>query len=62
MGYEVKLEYSGKSSKLDPKEKQLVIAGQLSYLKQLNFDEVSTKFAGRISEEVSSGNFGSFLF
>ena len=61
MGFVVNIEYSGKSSKLDPKEKQLVIAGQPSYLKKLNFDEVSGKFAGRVSEEVSSWYFGSFL-
>lgn len=52
MGYTVNIEYSHESGILDPKEKQLVIAGQLPYLKQLRFDEVSRKFSGRVSEEV----------
>ena len=52
MGYTVNIEYSRESINIDPKEKQLVIAGQPSYLKQLNFDEVSGKFAGRVTEEV----------
>jgi hypothetical protein len=52
MGYTVNIEYSGKCSSIDPKEKQLVIAGQPSYLKQLKFDEVSGKLAGRVTEEV----------
>ena len=52
MGYTVNIKYSRERSTLDPQEKQLVIAGQPSYLKQLNFEEVSGKFAGRVSEEV----------
>ena len=52
MGFTVKIQYSRESSSLDPKEKQLVIAGQPSFLKLLRFDEVSKKFGGRISEEV----------
>ena len=54
MGYAVNIQYSGESSNSDPKERQVVIAGQPSFLKQLSFDEVSGKFAGRISEEVGS--------
>lgn len=54
MGYKVQIEYSGENSALDPKEKQLVIAGQPGYLKQLQFCEVAEKFAGRVSEEVEN--------
>ncbi len=60
MGYTVNIEYSRESSRFDPREKQLVIAGQPSYLKQLNFDEVSGKFAGRVSQEVGLGYCSTF--
>lgn len=52
MGYKVNIKFSRECSSLDPKEKQLVIAGQPVYLTALTFDDVSRKFGGRISKEV----------
>lgn len=53
MGYSVTIVYSAAKSSLDPREKQLLIVGQPSYLRKLSFNEVQEKFAGRITEDVS---------
>ena len=52
MGCNVKIRYSSECSTMDPKYKELVIAGQTAPLKALTFDEVSGKFGGRITKEV----------
>jgi probable aminopeptidase NPEPL1 len=48
-----KLAFSGKLTKSDPKENPVLIVGQLKFLKQIKFSDVSLKLEPRVNEEVS---------
>ena len=52
MGYKIDIKFSSETTTIDPKYKQVVIAGQPVFLSAMKYGDVKEKLAGKVNEEV----------